>query len=235
MTSRDVVKSVWESTKDLASTVHHQCGLAIENIMSEAINRRTLDNITVVMICFQNFKQKLFPDEKSIRSETQDLSLKESDTSNTQISQNQHDSSISATNQSPKKDETNAQDKSEDQGKGMNIKRKTSANSNQNNENNKSKLQENTNTSKMRPKLIKETAANQDNLPKKKENVKGRGAAPVSDVNLEKKRVAAQQSQQTVESLSKSVTQNSEDLKRSLQNKSRGEQPQSKGVKNIVF
>ena len=59
-----MIKSVWESTQEHASNIHHQCGLGVENILREAINKRTLDNITVVMICFKNFKYKLFPRDK---------------------------------------------------------------------------------------------------------------------------------------------------------------------------
>ena len=32
----------------------------VESIMRDCLNRRTLDNITVVMICFSNYKKKLF-------------------------------------------------------------------------------------------------------------------------------------------------------------------------------
>lgn len=72
LSSRDTIKSVWETTHEVAPNIHHQCGLGVENILREAINRRTLDNITVVMIAFKNFKQKLFPDEKSQRSDVQE-------------------------------------------------------------------------------------------------------------------------------------------------------------------
>jgi protein phosphatase 2C family protein 2/3 len=66
MSSREVVKTVWESTElEKASSIHQQCGLAVENILRDAIHRRTLDNITVVIIGFKNFKQKLFPRSNS--------------------------------------------------------------------------------------------------------------------------------------------------------------------------
>jgi len=61
LSSRDVVKCVWESTREKASDIHQQCGLGVEEIMRESLNRRTLDNITVLMICFKNFKNKVFP------------------------------------------------------------------------------------------------------------------------------------------------------------------------------
>jgi hypothetical protein len=77
LSSRDVVRSVWESTEERAQNIHHQCGLAVENILRESINRRTLDNITVVMIGFKNFKQKLFPRDKSAKSNNENLIQKE--------------------------------------------------------------------------------------------------------------------------------------------------------------
>jgi len=77
-----VIKSVWESTQEHASNIHHQCGLGVENILREAINRRTLDNITVVMICFKNFKYKLFPRDKTKKVNEENLKMEQSITRN---------------------------------------------------------------------------------------------------------------------------------------------------------
>lgn len=81
LSSRDVIKSVWESTHEQANNIHNQCGLGVENILREAIHRRTLDNITVVMICFKNFKYKLFPREKSKKTGEETLHRKETESS----------------------------------------------------------------------------------------------------------------------------------------------------------
>lgn len=64
MSSQEAVKFIWESTSERAPDVHQQCGLGVEGIMRESLVRRTLDNITVVMISLKNFKHKLFPREK---------------------------------------------------------------------------------------------------------------------------------------------------------------------------
>ena len=62
LNSKDVIRTVWESTEqEKATNIHQQCGLAVEQILRESITRRTLDNITVVVIGFKNFKQSLFP------------------------------------------------------------------------------------------------------------------------------------------------------------------------------
>jgi hypothetical protein len=38
--------------------------LGVENILRKALNQRSLDNVTVVMICFNNFKKKIFGEKK---------------------------------------------------------------------------------------------------------------------------------------------------------------------------
>jgi protein phosphatase 2C family protein 2/3 len=62
MTNEDVVKCVWNSVADnrslkVASNVHKQTGMAVEYILKNTLLRRTLDNVTVVMIAFNNFKR----------------------------------------------------------------------------------------------------------------------------------------------------------------------------------
>jgi len=59
----DVSACVWNSVtvdnKDqkLAQNVHQQSGLAVESILKNSLYRQSLDNVTVVMIAFQNFKR----------------------------------------------------------------------------------------------------------------------------------------------------------------------------------
>jgi len=65
LSSQEAVKMIWDSTSERASDIHQQCGLGVEGIMRESLVRRTLDNITVVMISLKNFKHKLFPREKA--------------------------------------------------------------------------------------------------------------------------------------------------------------------------
>jgi len=231
LSSRDVVKGVWESTKELSSNVHHQCGVAIENIMSESINRRTLDNITVVMISFKNFKQKLFPEEKSIRSETQDLSQKDHDSSTTHkssfISQTQPDlptpgfgfEAIS------KREEQHLQEKSNFDEK-LNAKKKVSLSQKLNYEKNNS-IQCNSTTQKQKTsgalrENITEISYRKENT-KIKESIPGsKSALPISDVNLMSKRLVAKRNeQQKLSFINKSASQLSEDIKRASQYKSR--------------
>jgi hypothetical protein len=50
----------------VSSNVHKQCGLGVEYVLKNSLVRRTLDNVTVVMIAFSNFKKIAFGGEKSV-------------------------------------------------------------------------------------------------------------------------------------------------------------------------
>jgi hypothetical protein len=52
-----------------SSSVHQQAGLGVEYIIKNALLRRTLDNVTVVVVTFENFQRISFgsngaPDER---------------------------------------------------------------------------------------------------------------------------------------------------------------------------
>lgn len=63
MTSREVIQSVWNESKPLESTdevnVHEQCSASVEGILRDSMNKRSLDNVTVVMVAFNNYQNKL--------------------------------------------------------------------------------------------------------------------------------------------------------------------------------
>lgn len=75
MSNKDIVKCVWEScdknkwqqSKNFrpAQTIHQQCGLAVESILKNSLYRQSLDNVTVVIVSFQNFKRKVFGRSKN--------------------------------------------------------------------------------------------------------------------------------------------------------------------------
>lgn len=75
MSNEDVSKCVWESCDKNkwqanpsfrpAQSVHQQCGLAVESVLKNSLYRQSLDNVTVVMIAFQNFKRKVFGQGKN--------------------------------------------------------------------------------------------------------------------------------------------------------------------------
>ena len=69
MSNDDIVNCVWNSVADnkqlkVATNVHKQSGMAVEYILKNSLLRRTLDNVTVVMISFSNFKRAVFGESK---------------------------------------------------------------------------------------------------------------------------------------------------------------------------
>jgi len=48
----EVVWDTFKRDKGTFANLHEFCGRAVENIMKLAFNKKTLDNITVVMIAF---------------------------------------------------------------------------------------------------------------------------------------------------------------------------------------
>lgn len=70
------MQSVWEHSfkETMCSNVHEQCGIGVEAIMKTALNKRTLDNITVVMVAFEGYKDKLFPKQNQSATQASNLS-----------------------------------------------------------------------------------------------------------------------------------------------------------------
>lgn len=53
---------VWDTfkrDKGAFTNIHEFCGKAVENIMKLAFNKKTLDNITVVMVAFEGLEAYL--------------------------------------------------------------------------------------------------------------------------------------------------------------------------------
>lgn len=62
LTNQDVIETVWSSCREnRGDNIHQACANAVEAVMKTAIAKRTVDNITVVMIAFSSFKYLLFP------------------------------------------------------------------------------------------------------------------------------------------------------------------------------
>jgi len=65
LSNKEVVQCVWNSVKnERALNVHQQCGIGIETVIKNALMRRSLDNVTTLMIAFSNFKKVAFGDKK---------------------------------------------------------------------------------------------------------------------------------------------------------------------------
>jgi len=57
LSNKEAIQCCWNSTRDdLQENVHKQSSLAVEYVLKNALLRRTMDNVTVVLIAFANFK-----------------------------------------------------------------------------------------------------------------------------------------------------------------------------------
>jgi serine/threonine protein phosphatase PrpC len=59
LSNAEVIEAVWETFKrdrGTFNTIHEFCGKAVENIMKLAFHKKTLDNITVVLIAFEGLE-----------------------------------------------------------------------------------------------------------------------------------------------------------------------------------
>ena len=63
LSNTEVIQAAWESAKkkftDRSQAIHQNCGSAVEAILKSSVAERSLDNITVVIIAFKNFRKAL--------------------------------------------------------------------------------------------------------------------------------------------------------------------------------
>ena len=70
--NKEAVNVVWNTTKDLerlypnTKTVHQLSGLGVDYLVKNSLLRRSLDNVTVVLVAFRNFKHSVFGDDGEI-------------------------------------------------------------------------------------------------------------------------------------------------------------------------
>ena len=56
LTNKEVIQVVWEGVMESKiKDVHKQCGIAVDRILRTSVAKKTMDNITVVFVAFQNF------------------------------------------------------------------------------------------------------------------------------------------------------------------------------------
>ena len=71
MSNKDVVECIWMPFKDnKAKNIHAQCSLGVDMVIKTSLARNVLDNVTCVMIAFENF-EKIF--ESDILKNSNDL------------------------------------------------------------------------------------------------------------------------------------------------------------------
>eukprot|EP00347_Sterkiella_histriomuscorum_P007122 403350178 len=92
LSNQDTIACVWNSVEDnkqlgFAQNIHKQSGMAVEYILKNSLLRRTLDNVTIVMIAFNNFKHTVFGQTKS-KQELKRKQVKGSSQSNHRSNEN---------------------------------------------------------------------------------------------------------------------------------------------------
>ena len=73
MTTKEVIDSIWITTKESKTkNIHKQCGVGVDMVMKTSLVRRSLDNVTVVIIAFSNFEKLFIREESSKEPKTKD-------------------------------------------------------------------------------------------------------------------------------------------------------------------
>lgn len=76
MTNQEVVDCIWMTTRDAKmKNVHQQCGVAVDMVMKTSLVRRSLDNVTVLLIAFSNFERGFISKENSLARKTRDNNI----------------------------------------------------------------------------------------------------------------------------------------------------------------
>lgn len=57
LSNKEAIAAVWSSLNSRALTIHRQCGVGVDSVMQTALNRRTVDNVTALLVAFSNFKK----------------------------------------------------------------------------------------------------------------------------------------------------------------------------------
>lgn len=83
LSSKEAIQCAWNSLKyERMNTVHKQCGIAADTIMKNALFRKSLDNVTTVIIAFENFKRKV---ESDIKLHENEIESKENQSKNSNL------------------------------------------------------------------------------------------------------------------------------------------------------
>jgi serine/threonine protein phosphatase PrpC len=77
LSNEDVSQCVWMTTREGYKTknIHTQCAQGVDMILKSSLQRKTLDNITCVVIAFENF-EKIFNPEVTVTQRNSPLKIK---------------------------------------------------------------------------------------------------------------------------------------------------------------
>jgi protein phosphatase 2C family protein 2/3 len=66
LNNKEAVQCIWDSIRDnLVLNIHYQCGVGIETILKNSLMRRSLDNVTALIIAFEGFNEAVFSNDKN--------------------------------------------------------------------------------------------------------------------------------------------------------------------------
>lgn len=86
--NEDVTGIVWEAAqKNRASDIHKQSAICTEFLMKESLIRKSMDNVTIVMIALSGFRHALFPKTKETTNAKENSNVKETSNASKIISQ----------------------------------------------------------------------------------------------------------------------------------------------------
>ena len=91
LSDKEVTDCIWMTLKEsaIAKNVHIQCGMAIDMIIKSSLVRRTLDNVTAVMIAFQNF-ESYFQNDKNITDKNIKVNVQNKEMESAKVENNYH-------------------------------------------------------------------------------------------------------------------------------------------------
>ncbi len=73
LSNKEVVESIWMTTKEKSNFSNHCC-MAVDIVMKSSLVRKTLDNITVVFIAFENFERFFTKNSISVQNDQEKAS-----------------------------------------------------------------------------------------------------------------------------------------------------------------
>lgn len=90
MSNKEIIQAVWSSCAPgiLSDSIYKHCSRVVDIVMKNSLQKQTMDNITTIFICFNNFKRVLFDDRnydvlksiiEGVNHDKGDYELKEND------------------------------------------------------------------------------------------------------------------------------------------------------------
>lgn len=59
MTNKECIDTIWQTVRKTQGNIHKVAGECVEMILKTSVANRTIDNITVVLVCFRNLRKAL--------------------------------------------------------------------------------------------------------------------------------------------------------------------------------